>query len=71
MRGAAAPGRAAPDVRRLAQLYAGYISAEQLARRGLVTPGSGRALELLDAIILRRRPVGVPADRFQGARARM
>ncbi len=37
------------DVRRLAQLYAGYLPAGQLARYGLIKPGSPGALELLDA----------------------
>ena len=50
VRGAEAAERVQIDVRRLAQLYAGYLPARQLARRGLIEPGSGRALELLDSL---------------------
>ena len=56
VRGAEAAERAALDVRRLAQLYAGYLPARSLARRGLVRPGSPRALELIEALF----PVGDP-----------
>ena len=48
-RGVEAEARVKLDVRRLAQLYAGYVPAGQLARHGLIQPGSSRALELLDA----------------------
>jgi predicted acetyltransferase len=44
------------DVRQLAQLYAGYLPATDLARRDLVQPSSTRALELLDSLF----PVGDP-----------
>ena len=64
VRGAAAPERVALDVRQLAQLYAGYLSARQLHRRGLVKPGSGRSLELLDAIFPPADPWVFPLDRF-------
>ncbi|WP_047864401.1 GNAT family N-acetyltransferase [Rubrobacter aplysinae] len=64
LRGAAAPERVALDVRQLAQLYAGYLSAQQLHRRGLVTPGSGHALDLLDAIFPPADPWVFPLDRF-------
>jgi predicted acetyltransferase len=64
VRGAAAPERVKLDVRQLAQLYAGYLSAEQLHRRGLVGPGSGRALELLDAIFPAGDPWVFPLDHF-------
>jgi len=44
------------DVRQLAQLYAGYLPAKDLARHDLVQPSSTRALELLDSLF----PVGDP-----------
>lgn len=47
--GAEAGETVALDVRRLAQLYAGYLSAEDLHRNGCVRPSSPRALELLSA----------------------
>jgi predicted acetyltransferase len=50
VRGAEAEERVSLDVRRLAQLYAGYLPARQLARHGLVEPGSPQALELLEAL---------------------
>jgi predicted acetyltransferase len=56
MRGVEAEERVALDVRRLAQLYSGYLPAAQLARHGLVEPGSPRALELLAELF----PVGEP-----------
>ncbi|CAN5263656.1 GNAT family N-acetyltransferase [soil metagenome] len=62
--GAAAPERVRLDVRQLAQLYAGYLSAEQLHRRGLIEPGSGRALELLGAIFPTGDPWVFPLDHF-------
>lgn len=37
------------DVRRLAQLYAGYLPARQLARFGLIQSDSSEALKLLEA----------------------
>lgn len=64
VRGAAAPERVSLDVRRLAQLYAGYLSVEHLHRRGLIAPGSGRALELLDAIFPAGDPWVFPLDHF-------
>lgn len=56
VRGAEATETVALDVRRLAQLYAGYLPARGLARRGLVRPGSPRALHLLERLF----PVGDP-----------
>jgi predicted acetyltransferase len=50
VRGEEAEARASLDVRQLAQLYAGYLPAGQLARHGLVKPGSPEALELLEAL---------------------
>jgi predicted acetyltransferase len=44
------------DVRQLAQLYAGYLPAKDLARHDLVQPSSTEALELLDSLF----PVGDP-----------
>ena len=49
-RGAEAEERVALDVRRLAQLYAGYLPARQLARHGLLKANSPQALELLEAL---------------------
>ena len=56
VRGAEAAERVSLDVRQLARLYAGYLPARQLARYGLVEPGSERALELLETLF----PVGDP-----------
>lgn len=64
VRGAAAPERIALDVRQLAQLYAGYLPAEQLYKRGLIEPSSRKALELLDAIFPAGDPWVFPLDRF-------
>jgi predicted acetyltransferase len=38
------------DVRQLAQLYAGYLPVQQIARHGLVQPGSPEALEVLESL---------------------
>jgi len=52
------------DVRQLAQLYAGYLPARDLARHGLVRASSPEALDLLEALF----PLGDPwlygPDRF-------
>ncbi len=40
--------RVALDVRQLAQLYAGYLSARQLLHQGKLRPNSAKALELLE-----------------------
>jgi predicted acetyltransferase len=56
VRGAEAAERVSLDVRQLARLYAGYLPASQLARYGLVEPGSERALELLETLF----PIGDP-----------
>jgi predicted acetyltransferase len=56
VRGAEAEDRVALDVRQLAQLYAGYLPARQLARHGLVEAGSPAALDLLE----QHFPVGDP-----------
>jgi predicted acetyltransferase len=56
IRGAEADHRVSLDVRRLAQLYAGYVPARDLTRHGLVEASSPEALELLEAMF----PVGDP-----------
>ncbi len=55
-RGAEVEDRVALDVRQLAQLYAGYLPAGQLARHGLVEPSSPAAVDLLEELF----PVGDP-----------
>jgi len=55
-RGAHSEERVSLDVRQLAQLYAGYVTARRLAEHGLVRPGSPEALELLEAMF----PMGDP-----------
>lgn len=64
VRGAEAEERVALDVRQLAQLYAGYLPARELARRGYIEPGSGRALELLEEMFPVSDPWVFPLDRF-------
>jgi predicted acetyltransferase len=64
VRGAEAEGRVALDVRQLAQLYAGYLPARQLARRGWIKPGTSRALELLEAYFPTGDPWVFPPDHF-------
>ena len=63
-RGARAEERVTLDVRQLAQLYAGYLSARQLVRSGLVRPGSARALELLEEFFPPSDPWLFPPDHF-------
>jgi predicted acetyltransferase len=57
-------GRVSLDVRQLAQLYAGYLPAGQLARHGLVRPSSAYALELLEAFFPPTDPWLFPPDHF-------
>ncbi len=64
IRGTESGERVALDVRQLAQLYAGYLSAGQLARHGLVRPGSARALETLEALFPPGDPWLFPQDHF-------
>jgi predicted acetyltransferase len=64
VRGAEAEDRVALDVRQLAQLYAGYLSARQLARRGLARPSSIKALELLETLFPPSDPYVSPPDDF-------
>jgi predicted acetyltransferase len=56
IRGAEAAESVSLDVRRLAQLYAGYLPVRELARHGLVEASSPEALGLLEALF----PVGDP-----------
>ncbi len=63
-RGAEAEARVSLDVRRLAQLYAGYLPAGQLARYGLIEPGSPAALEKLGAWFPTADPYVSVADHF-------
>ena len=55
-RGAEAEDRVTLDVRQLAQLYAGYLPARQLARHGLVKASSPGAIDLLEELF----PTGDP-----------
>ena len=50
IRGAEAPQSVSLDVRKLAQLYAGYLPASDLARHGLIDASSPEALDLLDSL---------------------
>jgi predicted acetyltransferase len=63
-RGAEGVEHVSLDVRRLAQLYAGYLPARRLARRGLVGPSSPEALELLEELFPADDPWVYPADHF-------
>jgi predicted acetyltransferase len=56
VRGAQAGESISLDVRQLAQLYAGYLPASDLARHGLIQASSPKALDLLEAIF----PLGDP-----------
>jgi predicted acetyltransferase len=56
VRGAEAGESVSLDVRRLAQLYAGYLPARELARHGCLRASSPEALDLLEEIF----PVGDP-----------
>ena len=62
--GAEAEARVSLDVRHLAQLYAGYLPASQLARHGLVKTGPPEALELLEALFPVDDPWVYPPDHF-------
>lgn len=52
------------DVRQLAQLYAGYLSAGQLHRYGLIRPDSEQALRLLEEFFPVGDPWLFPLDHF-------
>jgi predicted acetyltransferase len=56
VRGSEAGESVSLDVRQLAQLYAGYLPARDLARHGLIRTNSPEALDLLDALF----PLGDP-----------
>jgi predicted acetyltransferase len=64
IRGAEAEARVNLDVRRLAQLYAGYLSAEDLHRNGCVKASSPEALELLGSCFPPGDPWVFPPDHF-------
>jgi predicted acetyltransferase len=64
VRGAEAETRVSLDARQLAQLYAGYLPARQLARHGLVEPASPDALVLLEALFPPGDPWVYPTDHF-------
>ena len=64
VRGEEAAEKVSLDVRQLAQLYAGYLPARQLARHGLVEPSSPRALELLQELFPTGEPWIYPPDHF-------
>ncbi len=64
VRGVEAEERVSLDVRRLAQLYAGYLPARRLARHGLVGSSSPIALDLLDQLFPAGDPWVYPADHF-------
>ena len=64
VRGAEAGEKVSLDVRQLAQLYAGYLLAEQLARLGLIEPGSEKALRLLGELFPVGDPWILPLDGF-------
>ena len=63
-RGAEAAERVTLDVRRLAQLYAGYLPARELARRGLIDPATPEALENLEEHFPAGDPYVFPLDHF-------
>ncbi len=64
VRGTRAEERVELDVRQLAQLYAGYLPAGQLARYGLIQPSSPRALKLLATFFPSDDPWLFPLDHF-------
>jgi predicted acetyltransferase len=64
VRGAEAAERVVLDVRQLAQLYAGYLPARQLAHHGLIEPCSPAALELLETVFPPDDPWIYPPDEF-------
>ena len=64
VRCAKAKERVALDVRHLAQLYAGYLPARQLARQGKLRPDSAKALKLLERFFPPSDPYVSPPDDF-------
>lgn len=64
VRGAEVEQRVTLDVRRLAQLYAGYLPARQLARHGLIQASSPGALDLLEGLFPTGDPLLYAPDHF-------
>lgn len=64
VRGAETGERVTLDVRRLAQLYAGYLPARQLARNGVIDASSPEALALLERLFPVGDPWVYPLDQF-------
>ena len=64
IRGAEAGERVSLDVRQLAQLYAGYLPAWDLARHGLIEASSPEALDLLDTLFPQGDPWLSGPDHF-------
>lgn len=64
VRGAEAGERVTLDVRQLAQLYAGYLPARQLARHGLLKTSSPEALDLLEDMFPTGDPMLSAPDHF-------
>jgi predicted acetyltransferase len=64
VRGAEAGESASLDVRQLAQLYAGYLPAWDLARHGLIEASSPEALDLLDTLFPQGDPWLSGPDHF-------
>jgi predicted acetyltransferase len=64
IRGVEAGERVSLDVRQLAQLYAGYLPAWDLARHGLIEASSPEALDLLDTLFPQGDPWLSRPDHF-------
>ena len=64
IRGVEAGERVSLDVRQLAQLYAGYLPAWDLARHGLIEASSPEALDLLDTLFPQGDPWLSGPDHF-------
>ena len=64
IRGAEAAESVSLDVRQLAQLYAGYLPARDLARHGLIRASSPGALDLLETLFPLRDPWLFGPDHF-------
>lgn len=64
LRGAEAGESVSLDVRRLAQLYSGYLPVRDLARHGLLEATSPEALELLEELFPVGDPWLAPPDHF-------
>src|ERR671911_66243 len=64
VRGAEAAESISLDVRQLAQLYAGYLPARDLARHGLIQASSSGALDLLESLFPQGDPWLYAPDHF-------